>query len=84
MNWDQRITRAEKNGYFTHHDKLISGKWTQCSVGERFKITSSIDDAKLYIESKAVRLGVKFCERVCQNEIKEAKKLHNKIKKLNV
>lgn len=83
MNWDQRIAKAEKNGHFTERDKSISGNWTKCSVGERFEITS-INDAQLYIEPKTLKLGIKFCERVCQNEIKLAKRLHNKIKKMAV
>lgn len=81
MNWDQRIAKAEKNGHFTINDRLASGNWTKCSVGENFKIRS-LDDARLVIEGKVTRLGIKFCQSVVDGEIKRAKRLHNQIKKL--
>ena len=81
MNWDQRIAKAEKNGYFTDTDKMISGNWTRCSIGERFKI-KSVEDARLKVDSDLVKLGVEFCECICKDRISRAKRLHNKIKKL--
>lgn len=81
MNWDQRIAKAEIRGWFTDNDKLISGSWKKCSLGEKFKI-KSLSEARLIVDGKPFEYGVEFCEHVCKDRVKQAKKLHEKIKGL--
>ena len=78
MDWDARIKRAKKRGYFTETDRKRAARWTMCAVGEhrgeyeRGSLSAPTD------KSLTV-LGIRFCDEVWRDNVSEARACWKKI-----
>ena len=84
--WDIRIKEAMKRGRFLKKDKKDSENWKFCSVGERdiipkFQRYKELLTWIVYnLSDETTDLGALFFKAVYNDDIKGAKKFHEKIK----
>ena len=88
MNWDGRIAEAQRLGKFTKDSITKAQSLKTCSLGERMlnlhgkkKLTQSIALQYMH-DADILFLAVEFTYNVNTNRIKDAKKIHDRIKKV--
>jgi hypothetical protein len=86
MNWNDRLTRAEKRGMFTPMDERLGLSFATCAVGEHKALLalqprSENSSGGLPFDPVLVDLGCDFYWAVLKNRVATARTLHNRIQR---
>ena len=81
MDWNARLTRAEKRGKFTRTDRDLGRPWTSCAVGEH---SGCYDVGKFMTEGEPnanglFHLGIDFSVALRHDDIAEARRIYDRI-----
>ena len=82
MNWEERLERAEKEG-FTSQDVCDAAKWESCAVAEKQFLSGqpifTPEDEQAELHPELYRLGVAFGQAVRNEETTLAKEIYRLI-----
>ena len=76
MNWQQRINRARKKGWFTRVDFERVGGWSTCAVGEQGIPAADILHRRYTLVAE---YGLDFADAVRADDVSEAQRIYDAI-----